>query len=78
MFEEFRTGETHLAFVSEIITPDDRDPYELCVGIITLEDILEELIQMEIYDELDNKSESNLFFSDYSTGNFEAFLQSFS
>lgn len=58
MFEEFRRGETHLAFVSEIITPEDRDPYELCVGIITLEDILEELIQMEIYDEFDNKSES--------------------
>lgn len=57
MFEEFRMGETHLAFVTEVVQQDDLDPYVLCVGIITLEDILEELIQMEIYDEFDNKSE---------------------
>lgn len=61
MFEEFRMGETHLAFVTEVIQQDDLDPYVLCVGIITLEDILEELVQMEIYDEFDNKSESKLF-----------------
>lgn len=57
MFEEFRMGETHLAFVTEVVQQDDLDPYVLCVGIITLEDILEELVQMEIYDEFDNKSE---------------------
>lgn len=57
MFEEFRMGETHLAFVTEVMQQEDSDPYFLCVGIITLEDILEELIQMEIYDEFDNKSE---------------------
>lgn len=57
MFEEFRMGETHLAFVTEVVEQDDLDPYVLCVGIITLEDILEELVQMEIYDEFDNKSE---------------------
>jgi len=57
MFEEFRKGETHLAFVTEVIQEDDLDPYVLCVGIITLEDILEELVQMEIYDEFDNKSD---------------------
>ncbi len=57
MFEEFRMGETHLAFVTEVIQESDLDPYVLCVGIITLEDILEELVQMEIYDEFDNKSD---------------------
>lgn len=57
MFEEFRMGETHLAFVTEVVQQDDQDPYVLCVGIITLEDILEELVQMEIYDEFDNKSQ---------------------
>ena len=58
MFEEFRMGETHMAFVTEVIQHDDLDPYDLCVGIVTLEDILEELVQMEIYDELDDKMES--------------------
>ena len=59
MFEEFRKGETHLAFVTEIVqSAVDRDPYDLCIGIVTLEDILEELVQMEIYDEFDDKKES--------------------
>jgi metal transporter CNNM len=58
MFEEFRKGETHLAFVTDVFQYDDRDPIEKCVGIVTLEDILEELVQMEIYDEFDDKKES--------------------
>ncbi len=58
MFEEFRKGETHLAFVTDIIQTTDRDPYDMCIGIVTLEDILEELVQMEIYDEFDDKKES--------------------
>ena len=60
MFEEFRKGETHLAFVTDVIQPVDKDPYELCIGIVTLEDILEELVQMEIYDEFDDKEKSKL------------------
>ena len=58
MFEKFIKGETHLAFVTEVMQDDDLDPYDLCVGIVTLEDIIEELVQMEIYDELDDKKES--------------------
>ena len=58
MFEEFRKGESHLAFVTEVQPATDTDPYVLCVGIVTLEDILEELVQMEIYDEFDDKKES--------------------
>ena len=58
MFEEFRKGESHLAFVTEVQQGIDTDPYLLCVGIVTLEDILEELVQMEIYDEFDDKKES--------------------
>jgi metal transporter CNNM len=60
MFEEFRKGETHLAFVTDIIQSVDKDPYDLCIGIVTLEDILEELVQMEIYDEFDDKKESKI------------------
>jgi metal transporter CNNM len=58
MFEEFRKGESHLAFVTEIQPATDTDPIEKIVGIVTLEDILEELVQMEIYDEFDDKKES--------------------
>ena len=58
MFEEFRMGEAHLAFVTEVVNGgSSTDPYIVCVGIITLEDILEELVQMEIYDEFDFKSD---------------------
>ncbi len=54
MFEEFRMGNTHMAFVTDVVNGEhNTDPYITCVGIITLEDILEELVQMEIYDELD-------------------------
>lgn len=58
MFDEFRKGETHLAFVEEVIQQPDRDPIPKVIGIVTLEDILEELVQMEIYDEFDDKKES--------------------
>lgn len=61
MFEKFRLGETHLAFVIETIQDEeDKDPYFKCVGIITLEDIIEALVQLEIYDEFDDKQESKL------------------
>ena len=62
MFEEFRKGESHLAFVTEIQPAIDTDPIEKIVGIVTLEDILEELVQMEIYDEFDDKKESKFNF----------------
>ncbi|CAF0719182.1 unnamed protein product [Brachionus calyciflorus] len=56
-FEEFRKGETHLAFVYDIVDQPDKDPIKKCIGIVTLEDIIEELVQMEIYDEFDDKKE---------------------
>lgn len=61
LFELFRTGQTHLAFVQELIQNQDKDPYYQYIGIITLEDILEALVQMEIYDEFDDKKESKHF-----------------
>jgi len=57
MFEKFRQGQTHLAFVRQYIVDADIDPYPECVGIITLEDIIEELVQLEIYDEFDDKKD---------------------
>lgn len=60
MFEEFSKGETHLAFVEEIVSSPDTDPAAEIIGIVTLEDIIEALVQMEIYDEFDDKKESKL------------------
>lgn len=60
MFDKFRKGDSHMAFVYA----DDID-LELSqgggalevVGIVTLENIIEELVQSEIMDEADKKRE---------------------
>ena len=50
----------HLAVVSAINTEGEGDPFYETVGLVTLEDIIEEIIQSEIIDEtdviIDNKS----------------------
>eukprot|EP00092_Neocalanus_flemingeri_P040341 GFUD01043936.1.p1 GENE.GFUD01043936.1~~GFUD01043936.1.p1 ORF type:complete len:964 (-),score=246.05 GFUD01043936.1:104-2995(-) len=61
MFNEFKSGEKgHLAVVQEINNEGEGDPFYETVGLVTLEDIIEEIIQAEIIDEtdivLDNKS----------------------
>ncbi|PAV87436.1 hypothetical protein WR25_18412 isoform A [Diploscapter pachys] len=53
LLEAFKKGEGHLAMVKKLISNDDKDPsYEL-VGVVTLEDIVEEILQAEIFDETD-------------------------
>ena len=61
MFDEFKSGEKgHLALVQEVNNDGDSDPFYETVGLVTLEDIIEEIIQQEIVDEtdvvIDNKS----------------------
>jgi metal transporter CNNM len=54
MFNEFKSGEKgHMAFVQEICDTGDGDPYYETIGLVTLEDIIEEIIQQEIVDETD-------------------------
>jgi metal transporter CNNM len=59
MFNIFRRGMAHMAFVLNIVQTDEIDPYYECVGIITLNDIIETLVQLNIsYDEKDLNSKS--------------------
>lgn len=54
MFDKFRKG-SHMAFVYK--TFEDSNAEEEAVGILTMEDIIEELVQSEIMDEADTKRE---------------------
>eukprot|EP00092_Neocalanus_flemingeri_P013844 GFUD01014935.1.p1 GENE.GFUD01014935.1~~GFUD01014935.1.p1 ORF type:complete len:1247 (-),score=280.78 GFUD01014935.1:597-4241(-) len=61
MFDEFKSGDKgHMAVVQEVNNEGDGDPYLETVGLVTIEDIIEEIIQQEIIDEtdviIDNKS----------------------
>lgn len=54
MLREFKTGSKgHMAFVQRVITDTDADPYYEVIGLVTLEDVIEEMIQAEIVDETD-------------------------
>lgn len=53
MLEEFKKGHSHLAVVHRVNNEGSGDPFYEAIGIVTLEDILEEIIQSEIVDETD-------------------------
>lgn len=55
---EFKTGKSHMAFVRRVIDDGDRDPVYEITGIVTLEDVIEEIMQMEINDETDTLSDN--------------------
>lgn len=55
--EEFKQGRSHMSLVLRINDSGDGDPFYECIGIVTLEDIIEEIIQDEIVDETDVYSE---------------------
>ena len=54
MFDKFRQGSSHMAFVYASNIGDENKE---AVGIVTLEDTIEELFQSEILDESDCKRE---------------------
>ena len=61
MFNEFKTGDKgHMAIVQAINNEGEGDPFHETIGVVTLEDIIEEIVQSEIVDEtdiiIDNKS----------------------
>lgn len=50
---QFRKGSTHLALVRAMNCSDEKNPIVELMGVITLEDIVEEILQEEIIDEAD-------------------------
>ncbi|CAH1783100.1 unnamed protein product [Owenia fusiformis] len=53
MLEEFKKGKSHIAFVQRVNNEGEGDPFYETIGIVTLEDVIEEIIQSEIVDETD-------------------------
>lgn len=53
LLDFFRQGRTHMCMVLHIDASGCGDPRRLVVGIVTLEDVIEEIIQAEIFDEKD-------------------------
>lgn len=53
MLNEFKKGRSHMAFVRRVNSDEDVDPFYELLGIVTLEDVIEEIIQSEIIDESD-------------------------
>ncbi|XP_064173977.1 metal transporter CNNM2a isoform X1 [Anguilla rostrata] len=62
--EEFKKGKSHLAIVQRVNNEGEGDPFYEVLGIVTLEDIIEEIIKSEILDETDlytdNKSKKKI------------------
>lgn len=63
LYREFKPsfppkGRSHLAFVRKLFDTDDEDPYYEIIGLVTLEDVIEEILQMEINDETDILSDN--------------------
>ncbi|GFS03289.1 metal transporter CNNM4-like [Elysia marginata] len=57
MLQEFLQGNSHMAIVQKLHNAEDKDPYYETMGVVTLEDVIEEILQSEIIDETDMMSE---------------------
>eukprot|EP00118_Oscarella_pearsei_P011896 m.83533 g.83533 ORF g.83533 m.83533 type:complete len:707 (+) comp36353_c0_seq2:67-2187(+) len=53
VLEQFRDERNHMAIVKRVNDEGENDPFYEVVGVITLEDVIEEIIQSEIVDETD-------------------------
>ncbi|XP_060698224.1 metal transporter CNNM2-like [Hemiscyllium ocellatum] len=53
MLEEFKKGKSHLAIVQRVNNEGEGDPFYEVLGVVTLEDVIEEIIKSEILDETD-------------------------
>lgn len=55
---EFKTGKSHMAVVQQIYDDGEVDKYYEAIGVVTLEDVIEEVLQVEINDETDTLSDN--------------------
>ncbi|XP_076990835.1 metal transporter CNNM3 [Tamandua tetradactyla] len=53
VLEEFKRGKSHLAIVQRVNNEGEGDPFYEVLGLVTLEDVIEEIIKSEILDESD-------------------------
>ena len=53
VLKDFKSGESHMSIVCDVNNKGDGDPYYEMVGVVTMEDIIEEILQTEIVDETD-------------------------
>ncbi|RWS13250.1 metal transporter CNNM4-like protein, partial [Dinothrombium tinctorium] len=58
VLNEFKEGRSHLAIVRKIYLDTDSDPRYEVIGIVTLEDVIEEVLQVEIMDETDTLTDN--------------------
>uniref|UniRef100_A0A671QPJ8 Metal transporter n=1 Tax=Sinocyclocheilus anshuiensis TaxID=1608454 RepID=A0A671QPJ8_9TELE len=61
MLEQFKKGKSHLAIVQRVNNEGEGDPFYEVMGIVTLEDVIEEIIKSEIVDETDLYSRCLIF-----------------
>ncbi|XP_063066049.1 metal transporter CNNM3 isoform X2 [Engraulis encrasicolus] len=57
MLEEFKKGNSHMAIVQKVNNEGEGDPFYEVLGLVTLEDVIEEIIKSEILDESDGYME---------------------
>jgi len=53
VLQAFKKGRMHLALVHDVNNSGEGDPFYESKGVVTLEDIVEEILQDKIYDESD-------------------------
>ncbi|KAK3595841.1 hypothetical protein CHS0354_014663 [Potamilus streckersoni] len=58
MLSDFRQGHSHMAIVRCVNCEGEGDPYYQNIGVVTLEDVIEEIIQSEIIDETDTLTDN--------------------
>ncbi|CAB3262331.1 unnamed protein product [Arctia plantaginis] len=80
IFKQFKEGHKgHMAFVHRINNEGEGDPFYETIGLVTLEDVIEELIQAEIVDEtdvfLDNRSKRRRYKPQNKLQDFTAFAE---
>ncbi|XP_006876684.1 PREDICTED: metal transporter CNNM3 [Chrysochloris asiatica] len=58
VLEEFKRGKSHLAIVQKVNNEGEGDPFYEVLGLVTLEDVIEEIIKSEILDESEDYRDS--------------------